>query len=238
MLRPTWSDVKLWLTTQVRRLAHQADARLIGFSSTLLGLDLFFITVFSIHRIRTASHNDGTPRLGIEWQIGQDWSYAEILGYVKLGIVVSALASIRAKRERPIYPALALMFTVVLLDDALRLHERLGGGVANALALRYSALGDLMVWMIFGVCLLTVVHAAFVRSPQEDRSNGLLLLGSFAVLVLFAVGADLAHVVVLHQFRTRAVDSVLTVIEDGGEQITLTLICSLALLLRRELCRR
>jgi hypothetical protein len=230
-------DLKQSLIVQLRLLAHHADASLIGFGGVLLALDLFFIAVFSVHQVYSAFSNDALP-LGAGWRIGRDWSYAETLGYVKLGIIVAALALVRAKRERPIYPALALIFAVTLLDDALRLHEQLGDDVANALALRQSTLGELIVWTIYGVCLSPVLRIAFVRSPQQERSNGLLLLGGFGVLAVFAVVADVAHVVVLHMFRSGTVDAVLTVIEDGGEQITLSLISGLALLVHRELRSR
>ena len=71
-----------------------------------------------------------------------------------------------------------------------------------------------------------------VRSPREDRRNGLLLLAALAVLALFAVVADMTHVVLRRAFR--GADDLFTVIEDGGEQITLTLMCGLAILIRRD----
>ncbi|HYF39484.1 MAG TPA: hypothetical protein VD930_07360, partial [Gemmatimonadales bacterium] len=151
------NELTFRLKNQVRRLKQQADPRLLVFAGLLLALDLFFVTVFSIYRLNTVLDSDGTPSLGSGWQVGRDWSYAEVLGYSKLLIVVTTLASIPARLKRPVYPGLALVFTVVLLDDALRLHERWGGTVASALALPYSALGELMVWAGFGLCLLTLM---------------------------------------------------------------------------------
>ena len=49
-----------------------------------------------------------------------------------------------------------------------------------------------------------------------------MLLGALAVLGLFAVVADMAHIVMRDAFR--GADDLLGLIEDGGEQITLTLI--------------
>jgi hypothetical protein len=158
--------------------------------------------------------------------------------------LVSVLALIRGKRQRPIYLALILLFTVALLDDSLQLHEGVGHGIADALALHSFAgrmsphLGELMVWTVLGAVLVTGGIAAFVRSPQPDRGNGLLLAGAFAVLVLFAVVADLAHVVVKYEFRFRSADFLFTVLEDGGEQITLSLMCGLAVLIHREVRSR
>jgi hypothetical protein len=243
-LEPSRETLKRTLTLQVRHLAHQSDAGLVRGSAALLSLDVFFIAVFLVHSIYTALYDDYASMLGREWHIGRDRSYAEVLGYLKMTFVVSALILIRGKRQRPIYLALILIFTVALLDDALRLHERLGQGIADALALESFAgrmspqVGELIVWTILGAFLLASARAGFVRSPQEDRSNGLLLMGAFAVLILFAVVVDLAHVVVTREFRFRGADLLFTVIEDGGEQIVLTLTCSLAVLIDRELRSR
>jgi hypothetical protein len=229
---------------QVVRLSHQADASLVRVGGVMLSLDVFFIAVFLVHRIYTALYNDYVPMLGEEWHIGRDRSYAEMLGYLKMAFVVSALILIRGKWQRPIYLALILIFTVALLDDALQLHERLGHGIADALGLQSFAgrmsphFGELIVWTILGVFLLAGARAGFVRSPQEDRGNGLLLMGAFAVLVLFAVAVDLAHVVVKYEFRFRGADLLFTVIEDGGEQIVLTLTCALAVLIHHEVVSR
>jgi hypothetical protein len=226
-------DLKLPLIRQVRRLARRSDPRIAGLCAALLTLDVLLVAIFASHRVYSALHDYQVPRLGRRLAIGQDWSYAELLGYVKLTIIVTAL--IRCGKGRaPIYLALATVFAVVLLDDALRLHERLGPDLASILALPRPLLGELLVWMSLGAFPVAVSAFAFARSPLEDRSNGVLLLGAFAVLVFFAVGVDLAHVAILGTFRYRVVDSVLTILEDGGEQLTLSLTCFLALLIQRE----
>jgi hypothetical protein len=46
----------------------------------------------------------------------------------------------------------------------------------------------------------------------------------------------MVHVMMMDTFR--GVDLLFTVIEDGGEQITLTLTCGIAVLIRRELRSR
>jgi hypothetical protein len=228
---------------QIRRVVDEMDVRLIWFTGALLSLDVFFIAVFSAHTIYTAGYG-ATRILGPQWHIGNDLSYAEMFGYLKVAIIISILTLIRGKRQRPIYLALMLLFTVVLLDDSLQLHERVGHGIAEALALQSFAgwmsqqLGELVVWTVLGAILVTAATAGLVRSPQADRGNGLLLMGGFAVLVLFAVVADVVHAVIKNEFRFRGADFPLTVLEDGGEQITLSLVCSLAVLIHRELRSR
>lgn len=226
-------DLKLPLIRQIHRLARRGNPGIAGLCAGLLTLDVLLIAIFASHRVYSALHDYLAPRLGRGLAIGQDWSYAELLGYGKLTIIVIAL--IRCGKGRaPIYPALATLFAVALLDDALRLHERLGADLASILALQHTFVGELLVWVSLGAFPVALSAAAFAKSPQEDRSNGILLLGAFAVLVFFAVAIDLAHVVILRTFRLRIVDSVLTILEEGGEQLSLSLTCGLALLIQQE----
>jgi hypothetical protein len=227
---------------QCRRLVRQTDARLVWFCGALLSIDLLFILVHSAHEIYIFFWNDNAAMLDRRWDIEGDRSYAEIFGYFKTLIILSLLISIQRERGGPIYLAMFVIFTYALVDDAFQVHELLGLGITDALALQPFAglrardLGELIVWMVVGVSLLAVALAAFVRSPQPDRTNGLLLMGAFALLGVFAVVADMVHVVVRATFQ--GADLLFTVIEDGGEQVTLTLTCGLAVLIRRELRSR
>lgn len=58
------------------------------------------------------------------------------------------------------------------------------------------------------------------------------MIGGLALLALFAVVADMAHEVLRNAFR--GANDLFTLIEDGGEQITLSLICGLAILIHHE----
>lgn len=227
---------------QFTRHAHQIDARLAWFCGALLSIDAFFIAVFVLHSIYTVLYDGNNRAFSYRWDIAQDGSYAEMFGYVKLAITICLLLSIWRRWKRPIYLALILIFAFVLLDDALRVHERLGRGIADALALQPFAglrardFGEMLVWTIVGVPLLAVALAAFVRSPQSDRANGVLLMGAFGLLVLFAIVADMAHEVVRDSFQ--GANLLFKVIEDGGEQVALTLTCGIAVLIHRELRSR
>ena len=232
----------MMLMTPVAHLVSQIDARLVWFCVVLVGIDTFFIAVFSTHEIYILLYNENTPLLGREWNIGTDSSYAEMFGYLKSMLIVFLLILVLQMRKRLIYLAFLLIFAFVLLDDALQVHERLGLRIEEALALqRFDVLmridpGQLLVWTMIGVPLLAFTVAALVRSPEEDRRNGILLMGALAVLALFAVGVDLAHVVLKRAFR--GANDLFIVIEDGGEQIALSLICCLMILIRRDLRAR
>ena len=224
--------------TPMERLAPRIDARLIWFCAVLLGIDVFFIGVFSIHTIYIRLYNNRVPILGSGWDLERDRSYAEMFGYLKTMLILFLLISIPRVLKRPIYMAFILIFAFVLVDDAFRVHERGGVRIAEALDLQpFGGLrpidpGELMVWTMVGVPLLAAAAFAAIRSPKEERGNGLLLLGALAVLALFAVVIDMAHVMLLGTFR--GADQLFAVIEEGGEQFTLSLTCGLAILIRRD----
>jgi hypothetical protein len=225
-------------TTPVGHLVPQIDVRLIWFCVVLLGIDAFFIGVFLIHTIYVKFYNNRVPILGSRWDIGRDRSYAEMFGYLKTMLIVFLLISIPRVWKRPIYVAFILIFAFVLLDDAFQVHERFGLLFAEAFdpqpfgGLRPIDLGELLIWTMVGVPLLAATAFAVVRSPKDDRGNGLLLLGALAVLALFAGVIDMAHVALSGAFW--GADDVFAVIEDGGEQLTLSLTCGLAILIRRD----
>jgi hypothetical protein len=224
--------------TPMGRLPSQIDARLIWFCVVLLGVDAFFIGVFSIHTIYVKLYNDRVPILGSGWDLEIDRSYAEMFGYLKTMLILSLLISIPRVWKRPIYLVFILIFALVLVDDAFRVHEKGGMRIAEALDLQpFGGLrpidpGELLVWTAVGVPLLAAAVFAVVRSPKEDRRNGLLLLAALAVLALFGGVIDMAHVVLRGSFR--GADDLFIVIEDGGEQFTLSLTCGLAILIRRD----
>jgi hypothetical protein len=228
--------------TAIRRLAPQIDARLIWFCLALLAIDAFFIGVFSIHTIYVKFYNDRVPILGSRWDIGSDRSYAEMLGHLKTMLILFFLISIPHVWKRPVYVVFILMFAFVLVDDAFQVHERFGLLFAEAFDLQpFAGLrpidpGELLLWAMVGVPLLAAAAFAIVRSPEEDRANGLLLLGALAMLAVFAAVTDMAHVVLIGAFW--GADDLLTVIEDGGEQVTLSLTCGLAILIRRDVRER
>jgi hypothetical protein len=223
---------------QVRRLVSHIDSRLTWFVGALIGIDFLFVVVFFAYAVYAVFYNQDASLLESRWALG-DWSYSEMFGYLKMVVIIFLLVSIQQIWKRPIYLAFTLIFTFALLDDALRVHERLGSRIVQALTLQpigglgAQDLGELLVWTIVGVPLLAGAIAAAIGSPREDRYNGVLLLGMLAVLALFAVVADMVHVMQMSAFR--GANTLFNMIEDGGEQVTLSLICGLVILIRREL---
>lgn len=224
--------------SQVRRLYGLSDRDLVWLCVALLSVDLLFLAVHAAHAVYAAMYTDRVPVLHWQWDITYDRSYLEIFGYLKTSAIVGLLLGTPGGPGRLVYRALAIVYVAVLLDDALMVHEALGQRLVDALTLRPFAglrpvdYGELLVWAGAGMLLLMLAAIGLVKASGRDRANGLLILGALAALMVFAVGIDMVHVVFEHAFR--GANLLFTVLEEGGQQITLSLSCGLAILIWRE----
>jgi Glycosyl transferase family 2 len=230
------------LAPQARRLWGLIDRRLVWLCMTPIIVDLLFVAVHGVHTIYASLYTARIPVLGWRWNIGYDRSYLEIFGYLKMIFIVWMLMSISQRQDRPVYLTLAIIFIFALLDDSLEVHETLGQDIADALALgpfaglRPVDFGELFFWTGAGILLLGLAAIGLVKTTGRDRANGLIFLGALAALMVFAVGVDMTHVMVDNAFRGAGL--LFTVLEEGGQQITLSLSCGLMVLIRREIRNR
>lgn len=194
---------------------------------TLL-LALFLAVDVAIVGLHLALKLIGTPA-GDHFDLGVDRSYGEMLMYIKLGWI-SALAFLLARRRRsPVFASLALGSLILLLEDALILHERIGWHLRswilelipglNGLGILSLQIGELL-WL---GALTIVIGCSFVvsvlRADPVDRRDALSIGVFFAAVAFFAVVVDTVHS--LFAFGSVG-DLVFTVIEDGGELIALS----------------
>jgi hypothetical protein len=93
----------------------------------------------------------------------------------------------------------AAVFAVMLLDDALMLHERLGIMLASTQAIPVPfgmsgrEVGELLVWATFGLAVgvpLLLGHVLALKEPRRFSQGLFLLLGA---LVFFSVVMDTIH---------------------------------------------
>lgn len=164
-------------------------------------------------------------------------SYAEIFNYVQTAVAVIALALAALHSRERVYLAWSLVFVFVLLDDALSYHEEMGMvfvhifAIPNMLGLRGVDFGERIAWAIPGIILFLVLVWAHRRSSPDARRFSWLLTVVMALLVFFAFGVDMLHILGgAHSYRA---DLVLGTIEDGGEMLALALAlaCTCSILL-------
>lgn len=218
-------------------LRRQIDGKVVILCVVLLVVDLLFVLVHAAHEVYISLFNDNRPVLAVAWHVGADRGYAEVFGYVKLVAITALLLDTARLSGRGLYLIWAVIFALAGIDDAFAIHERIGAAaVAPALsaigsdALR-GWLGELAIWVVFGGPLVLAVLLATRRATGETRRNGIALLLLLAAFVVCAAGVDLLHS--LLETTITGAHLLLTVIEDGGEQVVLSVGVGLAMLIRR-----
>lgn len=204
----------------------------------LVLIDLIFVELYLLkYTLLYFDLNPGVLRQPY-FDLDSDRGYAELFNYLQVAICVALLLDVFTMSRQYIYAAWTLVFSFVLADDALLIHEKAGQYLVSAFALptlpglRPVDTGELLTWCIAAAFLLGVLAWAFRNSTPEAIGFGGVFALIFACLIFFGVGVDMAHVVLGR--TSYLADRLLVIVEDGGEMLTLTLACASALLLYRR----
>lgn len=163
----------------------------------------------------------------------RDGSYVEIYQYIKMFLLALFTGLLAYHKKSWLYLGWAVLFVVFLLDDSLRIHERLGEEVAelfdigNHFGFQAEDLGELLIYALIGIPPILFIMWHYFRyddKTQREVSNYLILL--IFLLIFFAVGVDLFHSL----FTEYSLISVLLgIVEDGSELIIFTPMVALML---------
>ena len=166
-----------------------------------------------------------------------DGGYAETFGYLKESCIVLVLCALAVRARQPLYFAWATLLLYILLDDSLRLHERVLGPFVRAslgfaaedmvLGINARDLVEDAVMALLALVILSIMLAVYYFGDRTFKkvSIGLFLL--LAALGFFGVVVDLMHAAIQNGpwFPGRGRTSrLLGVIEDGGELVVVSLI--------------
>ncbi len=185
----------------------------------LLG-DGLFIIVHAFY-ILGLIHN---PAFSVE----TDFGYAEMYQYLKQSLIAIFLFWLAVKNRQLIYLSWSTLFGLLTLDDALSIHEDWGGilvkqlGLQPALGLRAQDFGELAIFSLYGVFLLIFVGGVFWFSDRKAKQVTKSLVALIGLLAFFAGVVDMLHVAI--SWGGYRVTSLLGLLEDGGEMITISLI--------------
>jgi hypothetical protein len=170
-----------------------------------------------------------------QWDATADWSFAEILGYLKLTLAAAFLLSVWNRTRVGVYRAWAVIFLALVADDALLLHERIGKIVANLLhfpsvgGLRPVDLGEIAVWGLAGLVLGALLLLEHRRAARPARRASWMLLSATALLAVFSVLLDAVDSM-LHGLGV-AIAPVMNSLEAGGELVAMSLMLGAAVLI-------
>jgi hypothetical protein len=192
-----------------------------------LAIDIGFIL---LNLIAIVAHHlqliDAVPEA---LRITQDGALPEEFNYLKWAVISISLAWL-ALRDHWLAPlGWALVFAMILADDSLQLHERLGATLSSLPSLPSSAyffaydLGEMLAFGAMGLVAFGVATLLFLRSRAAGRALTLRYSAILIVLGCFGVGVDAVHEVVSHMTQGTSLSTVLSqlfgMIEEGGEMV-------------------
>lgn len=191
----------------------------------LLGIDFAF-AIASLTRHRFTFGLDE-----VLLSISRDDGYAENFQYLKLAAIIGILCFCAIAEKSAAIGGWAIIFGILLVDDRLAIHERVGAKLADWLSfqpmfnLRAIDFGEIMIfatWGIIAIAVLTITYRTNRSEVAKQIFKGLLL--SLLGLAVFGGFFDMLHIAVQNLMGEALVrDEIFDVLEDGGEMAIISL---------------
>jgi hypothetical protein len=192
----------------------------------LLALDLVFVIIHYVNAL--------TPLLNSEmFSIGIDNGYAEIFQYLKFSLIIFLFGCLIKRTGTSNYLAWILVFLYLLIDDSIRIHDRFGSYIAWKLTfeppfgLRLMDVGELIVSVMAGSVLIAILSLAYKKGTILFRKISENIFTLLVIMAFFGVGMDMLHMIIIDKIPEtyyRAVNSLLGLVEDGGEMVSVSFI--------------
>ena len=212
-------------------MPHASHAFHLPTLATLVVADLICIGVHVASRLQ----EEPEPLLLLSSPRG----LPELFQYLKEALIAGLLLSVGWRKRVPVLMLWAGLFTYLLFDDLLELHERFGYLIAvvfdypSVLNLRPRDLGEVTVSLIVAGAFLAMIFSFARRCPPAWRDSSLDLACLLALLGFFGVFVDTLHMA-MESLHLRG----LTLLEDGGEMITMSAIAAYAICLHLDRATR
>ncbi len=234
MKQGTGSLVKSVFETVIGMMTYPVGHREFGALLTVLvAVDLFFISAYLVTSAIGALGFESREfvRFNITWE----HAMSERFNYWKWFTAAILLAAASFKTRSRVFACLSGVFLTLFADDYWRLHERIGAFLAGRLeigamvGLRPQDFGELMVWSALGIPVVALFGLAAVSKADPYRGHLVPFAIGVAALIVVGVGFDMAHSVVNQLTGPGGLDFLFGVLEDGGELLFGSLVCSYAL---------
>jgi hypothetical protein len=212
--------------------AHARPFPLISqsFKTILIAFIAVDLTFIGLNALAIAAHSlglvDAVPEL---LKITKDRALPEDFNYLKWAVIILALIWL-AVRDHWLAPLFwALVFVMILADDSLQLHEKLGAFISSWSDLPSSSyfygddMGELLAFVVMGLVALALTASLFTRRGASARAISLRYGLMIVALGGFGVGVDSLHQVVSHLAEGTSAATILSqlfgVLEEGGEMV-------------------
>ncbi len=215
-------------------LKQPISRRSVQLFTILILIDLVFMLLHVLYR-QTSLLPD------IRFSITRDKGFAEVYQYLKLLGIIFCMGLLFIRNRSLVYLGWLCIFLLVLVDDALQIHEQWGKslgeffGFQHRFGLRPQDFGESSVFCAYALLILAIVIISYRKernSSHKLASAGLFLL--LLLLMFFSVAMDMSHMVVVtlspDQIKV-SLDLIFEILEDGGELIVGSLVAGFSYLL-------
>lgn len=169
--------------------------------------------------------------------IRRPWGLGSLYTFGKWAFLCVLLLLIWQRTWQRIFLSLFIVFLIVLADDSLEIHERLGSslketlGYSHAYGLRAQDFGELTVWAAIGALCLVIFVYGYLKSSNFARGISHVFLLGIGATAIFGIGFDMFDIMVSRLWSSSfaiILEFGLQVIEDGGEMIMASLMSAYA----------
>lgn len=209
--------------------SHQSPFTLL---TALLFIDVLFVGLYVTRDFLLGAHLNIGFLASDRWLIERDRGFPELFQYLKTVFAAALLFGLAVRYRSAIYTAWCVVFAYIFIDDALRLHETIGLALQttfeppNILGVNSISYLEALPWGTVGLVALGLVAYGKLRN-HTGRLLSRQLVGLFALLFLFAGVVDGAHIYVEGlSARPSYLLGAVTVLEDGGEMVVLSVIAA------------
>lgn len=201
----------------------------LKFLILLLVADIIYILLYVSTWLPSSSYLSKAISEVVTYQellwITEEQSYAEVFQYLKELWIALILGFGAWQRKSFLFIAWALLFSYLLMDDSLSIHEIIGSKISSllqfqdAFRLRAVDFGEVVVSATVAIVFLIVISWAYFRSSSTERKYSQFLTFFLLALAVTGIFLDLIHVVVSDNLYFNLIFALL---EDGGEQIIMS----------------
>lgn len=205
----------------------------------LLAIDLVFILVNVLAAFaKDMSLLAEVPR---QLKITEDRSIPEFFNYLEWFAIFAGLLWL-GLRDRWLAPSLwALVFLLILVDDAFQMHEQIGRYLSGRLELPDFTLiygneiGEIVVFSVMGALALLITGILLTRRDEPSRWLSRRYFLIVLALGFFGVGVDALHSMIAHLTdgtpHASALARLFGTLEDGGEMVVASIAAAFTLAL-------
>ena len=199
-----------------------------------ISIDILLILLFVASRIDAFGLCETeTCRL---YSVEYDYSISSIFLFLKFAATSVLLFAAAKRHGRRSLASLAAVLIIILLDDALRIHEIGGRLLVKAyeeevtLGLRMQDYGELISWALMGVVVMLIIVAEFRRTEGPERAALWRYCYVLMILVVTAIGIDMVHSMAAQTLPLSRIPIVglIGLAEDGGELLIGSVLVSMA----------